>query len=45
MIGNDFGHKWVGHGGWVNGFVSEFNRYPDDDMVVIELWNLRRRIT
>ncbi|UWZ86630.1 serine hydrolase [Occallatibacter riparius] len=39
MTGNDFGHKWVGHGGWVNGFVSEFNRYPDDDMVVIVLWN------
>jgi hypothetical protein len=22
MIGEDFGHKYVGHGGWVNGFVS-----------------------
>jgi CubicO group peptidase (beta-lactamase class C family) len=39
MMGNDFGHKYVGHGGWVNGFVSDFTRYPDDDMVVIVLWN------
>jgi hypothetical protein len=29
----------VGHGGWVNGFISQFNRYPDDDLVIIALWN------
>lgn len=39
MLGEDFGHKYVGHGGWVNGFVSQFARYTDDDTVVIVLWN------
>jgi len=39
MMGQDFGHRSVGHGGWVNGFVSQFNRYPDDDAVLIVLWN------
>jgi CubicO group peptidase (beta-lactamase class C family) len=39
MIGQEFGHRYVGHGGWVNGFVSQFNRYPDDDAVLIVLWN------
>jgi len=39
MMGTAFGHKYVGHGGWVNGFISQFNRYPDDDLVIIALWN------
>jgi CubicO group peptidase (beta-lactamase class C family) len=39
MTGQEFGHRYVGHGGWVNGFVSQFNRYPDDDAVLIVLWN------
>jgi CubicO group peptidase (beta-lactamase class C family) len=39
MMGNDSGHRYVGHGGWVNGFVSQFTRYPDDDEVLIVLWN------
>ena len=39
MMGQEFGHRYVGHGGWVNGFVSQFNRYPDDDAVLIVLWN------
>ena len=39
MIGQDFGHNYVGHGGWVNGFVSQFTRYPDDDAVIIVLSN------
>jgi len=39
MSGTTFGHKWVGHGGWVNGFVSQFNRYPGDDLVLIMMWN------
>ncbi len=39
MMGQEFGHRYVGHGGWVNGFVSQFNRYPDDDAVIIVLWN------
>ena len=39
MLGDDFGHRYMGHGGWVNGFVSQFTRYPDDDEVLIVLWN------
>jgi CubicO group peptidase (beta-lactamase class C family) len=39
MMGTDFGHRYMGHGGWVNGFVSQFTRYPDDDMVMIVMWN------
>ena len=39
MIGQEFGHRYVGHGGWVNGFVSQFDRFPDDDEVMIVLWN------
>ncbi|HEY3704846.1 MAG TPA: serine hydrolase domain-containing protein [Terracidiphilus sp.] len=39
MTGSVFGHKYMGHGGWVNGFVSQFNRYTEDDLVVIEMWN------
>ncbi|MGD0356231.1 MAG: serine hydrolase [Terracidiphilus sp.] len=39
MIGDKFGHKYVGHGGWIGGFVSKFERYPDDDAVVIVLGN------
>lgn len=39
MLGDDFGHHYVAHGGWVNGFVSDFKRYPDDDAVVIVLSN------
>jgi hypothetical protein len=38
-MGEDFGHKYVGHGGWVNGFVSQFTRYPDDDAVIIVMSN------
>ena len=39
MIGDKFGHKYVGHGGWIGGFVSKFERYPDDDATVIVLGN------
>ena len=39
MLADDFGHRYVGHGGWVNGFVSQFTRYTDDDTVKIVLWN------
>ncbi len=39
MIGKDFGHVYLGHGGWVGGFVSQFTRYPDDDAVIILLSN------
>lgn len=40
MMGQEFGHRFVAHGGWVNGFVSDFKRYPDDDAVVIVLSNI-----
>ena len=39
MLGNEFGHRYIGHGGWVNGFVSQFQRFPDDDAVLIVLSN------
>jgi len=39
MVGQDFGHRYVGHGGWVTGFVSHFTRFPDDDAVLIVLFN------
>jgi len=39
MVGQEFGHRYVGHGGWVTGFVSHFQRYPDDDAVLIVLFN------
>jgi CubicO group peptidase (beta-lactamase class C family) len=40
MLGKDFGHAYLGHGGWVAGFVSQFNRYPQDDAVIILLTNI-----
>ncbi len=40
MMGQDFGHPYVSHGGWVNGFVSDFKRYPGDDLVMILLSNI-----
>ncbi len=40
MMGTRFGHAWIGHGGWVGGFVCDFTRYPDDDAVVIVLSNV-----
>ena len=40
MLGDEFGHRYIGHGGWINGFVSQFKRYPDDDAVMIILSNI-----
>lgn len=40
LLGQDFGHRYIGHGGWVNGFVSNFNRYPDDDATIIVFSNI-----
>jgi CubicO group peptidase (beta-lactamase class C family) len=40
MSGKDFDHAYVGHGGWVGGFVSQFKRYPQDDAVIILLSNI-----
>lgn len=40
LVSSVEGHKSVGHGGWVNGFVTDFTRYPDDGMVLIILGNM-----
>jgi CubicO group peptidase (beta-lactamase class C family) len=40
MTTSDFGHKSLMHGGWVDGFVTEFTRYPDDKIVVILASNI-----
>jgi len=34
------GHKRIGHGGGINGFVTQINRYVNDDVCVIVLNNL-----
>jgi CubicO group peptidase (beta-lactamase class C family) len=39
LLGQELGHRYIGHGGWVNGFVSDFKRFPDDDAVLIVLSN------
>jgi len=40
MSGANFGHKYLMHGGWVNGFITEFTRYPDDKLVIILASNI-----
>ena len=40
MSGADFGHKYLMHGGWVNGFITKFTRYPDDKLVIILASNI-----
>jgi CubicO group peptidase (beta-lactamase class C family) len=40
LVSNVAGHRSIGHGGWVSGFVTDFTRYPDDDMVLIVLGNI-----
>lgn len=32
--------KFIGHGGWINGFASSIARYPEDKLCVIVLSNL-----
>ena len=34
-----FGHKLVEHGGAINGFLAQSQRFVDDDLVVISLFN------
>ncbi|WZP00847.1 serine hydrolase [Isosphaeraceae bacterium EP7] len=34
------GHKIIGHGGGINGFSTDFARFPDDDLCVIVLCNV-----
>src|SRR5215472_5634864 len=38
-IDNQFGHKHVWHNGGINGFVTNFDRYPDDKLTVIVFSN------
>ncbi len=38
-VGNLDGHRWIGHGGGINGFVSQLVRYPDDDVTIAVLVN------
>jgi len=33
------GHRWMGHGGGITGFIAAFDDYPDDDLVVAVLAN------
>lgn len=39
-IGDDKGHKRVGHGGGINGFMTDFNRFPEDGVCVAVLCNV-----
>ena len=39
-IGDQKGHKRVGHGGGINGFATDFERFPDDDVCVVVLCNV-----
>lgn len=36
---NDFGHRHIGHGGGIHGFLSETRYYPDSDLYVVSLVN------
>ena len=35
-----FNRRYVGHGGSINGFVTDISRYPDDRLCVVVLSNL-----
>ena len=38
-VGRKFGHRRIGHGGGVPGFLSQIERFPDDQLTVIVLAN------
>jgi len=40
LIGERKGHKQIGHGGGINGFATDFERYPEDDVCVAVLCNV-----
>jgi len=40
LIGDRKGRKQVGHGGGINGFMTEFERYPEEDVCVAVLCNV-----
>lgn len=35
----DFGHHRIGHGGGINGFLTDTRYYPDEDLYIISLVN------
>ena len=39
FIGDLDGHRVIGHGGGINGFVSQLSHYPDDHLTVVVLIN------
>jgi CubicO group peptidase (beta-lactamase class C family) len=39
-IDKQFGQLWISHGGGIEGFATEFDRYPDDKVAIIVLSNL-----
>ena len=39
-IGDHKGHKQVGHGGGINGFMTDFKRFPEDGVCVAVLCNV-----
>jgi D-alanyl-D-alanine carboxypeptidase len=39
-VGERKGHKQLGHGGGINGFATDFQRYPDDGVCVVVLCNV-----
>lgn len=39
FIGDLDGHRVIGHGGGINGFVSQLSHYPDDHLTVVVLVN------
>lgn len=39
-IGQLEGHRRVGHGGGINGFITQLDNFPDDDVTVVVLGNL-----
>jgi hypothetical protein len=40
LIGDHKGHKQIGHGGGINGFATDFERFPDDEVCVAVLCNV-----
>ena len=40
MVGELRGHKRIGHGGGINGFMTDFQRFPDEDLCVAVLCNV-----
>jgi CubicO group peptidase (beta-lactamase class C family) len=39
MMSNEMGHRFVGSGGAINGFINALDTYPDDELVVVSLSN------